>query len=302
MIMNKSTLLLIVIGCLLVYICRELHRQDALPEPVKKILPKPLKELLPEPVDKLIPKPVKEEKTGEEFQFPETTSIAQQLTNMVNKVANQEIFPVKNTPTQIIRDNTLSKKEAQANDSVVKVTPKHNEIVTSNPIETSEYYYVGEDTSKAWSEKNVSHHPQYHTSKIADELTPSTGFFDANNQFHDKTSPYAETYLPDRCFKTEDNEVLCKFNNRLHNIPPSLVDPKKPNKLLESIGQGQGDIFKPIDASNVSSVNGSSHQVWEYEGEATRNGGEFYEGVTPSSSGNSDYLSLTDLPQGSYSI
>lgn len=294
MMMNKSTLLMLVIGFLLFYICRELHRQDALPEPVKQLLPEAV---LPEKV--VIEKKVK---TGADFQFPETTSIAQQLTNIVNKVINPDIVTVKNSPTQIVRDNTLSKKESQANDSVVKITPKPTEIVTSNPIESSEYYYVGEDTSKAWSEKNVTQHPQYHTSKIADELTVSSGFFDGNNQFHDKTSPYSETYLPDRCFKTEDNEILCKFNNRLHNIPPRLVDPKKPNKLLESIGQGQGDIFKPIDASNVALVNGSPHQVWEYQDESTRNGGEFYEGISPSSSEQSDYLSLTDLPQGSYSI
>ena len=296
--MNKSTLLLIVIGCLLFYICRELHRQDALPEPVKKILPAIV---LPDPSFEIV-LPEKKLKTGNDFQFPKTTSIAQELTNMVNKVVNLDILPVKETPTQIIRDNTLSKKEKEAEDSVVKVSPKHTDIVTSNPIETSEYYYVGEDTSKAWSEKNVSHHPQYHTSKIADELTPSSDFFDGNNQFHDKTSPYSETYLPDRCFKTEDNEILCKFNNRLYNIPPRLVDPKKPNKLLESIGQGQGDIFKPIDSSNVSLVNGSSHQVWEYKGESTRNGGDFFDGVSPSSSNPSDYLSLNELPQGSYSI
>ena len=151
-------------------------------------------------------------------------------------------------------------------------------------------------------EKNISHHPSYHTSMIGDELTQSGGFFGANNEFHDQTSPSSETHLPDRCFMTEDNKVLCKFNDSLHNIPPKLIENSQENKLLKSIGQGEGDIFKPVSSANVSSVNDEQYQVWEYDNEKITNGGEFYENVSPSSGSTSNYLSLDNLPKGSYSF
>jgi len=285
-----TKIILFIVGALVFLICRELHRHEVITEDT----PTPL-------LEKGVIKST-DRKDGYDFIFPEITTITQPLTNFINKVLNPDLQEVNGTPIRVIRNNTLQRKEQEADQVSEKVTPKPTDIVSPNPIDTSEYYFVGEDTSSAWSEKNISHHPTYHTSDIGDELTQTGGFFDANNEFHDQTSPSAETHLPDRCFMTENKEVLCKFNNRLHNIPPRLIENSQENKLLQSIGQGEGDIFKPISGENVSSVNDGSYQVWEYENEKTNNGGKFYENVSPSSGSSSDYLVLDNLPKGSYSF
>ena len=101
---------------------------------------------------------------------------------------------------------------------------------------------------------------------------------------------------------SENNKVLCKFNNRLHNIPPKLIDNQKESKLLQSIGQGKGNIFKPDSSQNIESVNNSSYQVFNYDEEKPSNGGSFFNNVVGSSGSDSDYLVMDNLPKGSYSF
>jgi hypothetical protein len=293
--MDNKIILFSVIGVFLFLICQELHRQNI---PVIKVPPKKMKKTQQE----IQIEEVKKSKEGNDFIFPEITTITQPLTQFINEILDPDLKEIDGTPIKVIRNNTLKKKEQEANKVSEKITPKPTDIVTPNPIDTSEYYFVGEDTSNAWSETNVSQHPTYHTSSIGEELTQVGGFFDANNEYHDQTSPSAKTHLPDRCFMNDNKEVLCKFNNRLHNIPPKLIDNKQENKLLQSIGQGKGDIFKPISSDNIENVNETSYQVWNYDNEKTNNGGEFYENVYPSSGNSSEYLVMDNLPKGSYSF
>ena len=105
--------------------------------------------------------------------------------------------------------------------------------------------------------------------------------------------------LPDRCFLNKDNEVLCNFNNRLQNIPPKLIENPQDNKVINSIGQGGGDIFKSVASENVVSIQNNPLQVWEYENEKVMNGGELYDGVSASSSNNEEHLQLTNVPKNS---
>jgi len=289
--MDTKVILFLLVGALVFLICRELHKNNVITEIVIPSLSGIVTKS--ESIDG---------KGGDDFKFPEITTITQPLTNFINKVLNPDLREVNGTPILVIRNNTLERKERAANKVSEKITPNPTDIVSPNPIDTSEYYFVDEDTSSAWSEKNISQHPTYHTSAIGDELTQTGGFFDANNEFHDQTSPSSETHLPDRCFMTENKEVLCKFNNRLHNIPPRLIENSQENKLLKSIGQGEGDIFKPISGENVHTVSDESYQVWEYDNEKVTNGGEFYEDVSPSSGLSSNHLVLDKLPEGSYSF
>ena len=106
----------------------------------------------------------------------------------------------------------------------------------------------------------------------------------------------------DRCFMNQNNEVLCNFNNRLQNIPPTLISDKLNNQVLNSIGQGKGDIFKTIEESNVRSVNGNTYQSWDYENEKTINGGMFGD-IQASNATNEDYLTIKDISERpNYSI
>ena len=112
----------------------------------------------------------------------------------------------------------------------------NEDILSANPIGSTEFTFVGDDSDTAFTESNVSQHPKYHRAKFNDYLTDPGKFF-KDNDFHDKTSPHSENNLPDRCFLNNDGEVVCSFNDRLQNIPPKLIMDDKYNGVLDTIGK-----------------------------------------------------------------
>ena len=112
-------------------------------------------------------------------------------------------------------------------------------IISADPGIYADCYRNPNDKSvKAWTSKNSTQFPINHTSKVTDELTKTGDFFDENNCYGDITSPYSSKEIPDRC-EIIDDEVFCKLNDRLQNIPIKLINNKK---LLNAIGD-DGDIF-----------------------------------------------------------
>ena len=87
------------------------------------------------------------------------------------------------------------------------------DIISPNPIGSTELRFVNEDNMNAWSQDEVSQHPKYYTKNFENELTKVDGFFKFN-QFHDKTSSYSENHLPDRCNYNDNGDVICDFNNK----------------------------------------------------------------------------------------
>jgi hypothetical protein len=178
-----------------------------------------------------------------------------------------------------------------------------NDIVSPNPIGSTEYRFVEENPKVPYSLENVSQHPSYYRSDFTDELTKTGKFFDENNMFNDKTSPYSKTILPDRCFMDKNNDILCNYNNKLQIIPPTLIsDPN--NKVIKSIGQGKGDIFKTVEGKNIDEVNGNYYQSWNYSDEKPINGGVFYgDGTASDPDNNEGYLLLENIvDKSNYSL
>jgi len=220
-----------------------------------------------------------------EFPIPALSDISQQLTKMKNTIL--KTVGLEQKPLYIIRNR---------DGNVVNLPPppeREIETVSSNPIGSTEYSFVGENTGKAWSEVNVSQHPKNYTSNVKDELTNVGEFFNDKLQFNDITSPYAMNNLPDRCFVNQDDEVLCNFNNRLYNIPPKLSEN---SVVTKSIGQ---DITKSITSENVHPIQDNSYQVWNYENDKVMNGSELYDNVRGASSTNEDFLQITNIPKNS---
>lgn len=169
------------------------------------------------------------------------------------------------------------------------------DIVSPNPIGNTEYRFFDEDPNKPYSEINVSQHPSYYKSTFQNELTKTGDFFDENQMFNDKTSPYSKTILPDRCFLDNNNNVLCNYNDKLQIIPPKLISEPN-NKVIQSIGQGKGDIFKTIEGKNVELINGGFYQSWKYDDEKLINGGGFFNGIKASDpDSNENYLLLENI-------
>ena len=201
-------------------------------------------------------------------------------------------------PITILIQEKEIEKEMEVKPEEIKT-----DMISPNPSGTTEHQFVEENPATAWSSTNVSQHPKYHTPKFEDKILNTGGFFNKDNFFHDKTSPYSSDSLPDRCRMGKDNKVLCDYNNKIQLIPPSLIQDKENNPVLKSIGKNRGDIFKTIDSSNIGSVNNDQYQVWAYDDEKLINGGKFFDNISASTPDNEDYLLLDNLTkEGDYSI
>ena len=213
-------------------------------------------------------------KMGNDFKFPESSSIQTKLSELQGNLPLKEAKQVESNPIKILRSNQLlniNKQDYTLDENYIR-----NDIIAPNPTGTTEYQFVDEDSSKAWTEINVSQHPEHHTSEIKSSMTNVGAFFKDNKVFNDKTSPYSENTLPDRCIITEDKQVLCDYNNKLYNIPPRLVDSDE-NEFLDTT-----DIRK-LKRKDIERI------------EKTLNGGTFFNDVNPSEDKNEEFLSLSDV-------
>lgn len=202
------------------------------------------------------------------FPVPQTTTISQKLTKGLKNFSKGIISDVDDSPKQIIRNRGGNLNPLYSEKDYLKP-----DILSANPIGSTEFSFVDEDPEKAYTETNVSQHPKYHRSKFNDYFTDPGKFF-KDNEFHDKTSPNSENHLPDRCF-LNNGEVVCSFNDRLQNIPPKLIMNTKENKVLNSIGE--------LNKAYAS----------------LENNDEFYKGVSGALEDNNEInLDISNLPKG----
>ena len=213
-------------------------------------------------------------KHGNDFEFPKSSSIQTKLSELQNNLPMEKVKQVSSNPIQILRSNQLLNIDKQ--DYTLDKNYIRNDIIAPNPMGSTEYQFVDEDSSKAWTDINVSQHPEHHTSAIKSSMTNVGSFFTENKMFSDKTSPYSENTLPDRCIITEDKQILCDYNNKLYNIPPRIVDSEE-NKFLDTTDIRK---LKREDKERI---------------EKTLNGGSFFNDVNPSEDKNEEFLSLSDV-------
>lgn len=158
-----------------------------------------------------------------------------------------------------------------------KVVINKDFINPSNPLEQKiEYKPYNSSYKKAWTENTVEKNPKHHTASIDGEKTDIGGFFDKDNQYIDYKK--SKEKLPDRCFM-ENDEVICKFNNKVENPPPTLIEDKENNPVLKSIGDDSNIETNIISSKNIV-FGKSNHNVWESENERPINGGKYFDEVT----------------------
>jgi hypothetical protein len=126
---------------------------------------------------------------------------------------------------------------------------------------------IHSDYKKAWTEEQVSKNTKYYTSDIKDEKTDTGMFFNKNNEFVDITSYKSNDVIPDKCFY-ENGVLNCQFNDKLQNIPPSLIEDPESNPLLLSIGDDKNINTNKL-SKEVFSFNGNSYNVWDYGDESS---------------------------------
>tara|TARA_B100001123_G_C15249787_1_gene1002370 strand:- start:903 stop:1694 length:792 start_codon:yes stop_codon:yes gene_type:complete len=173
-------------------------------------------------------------------------------------------------------------QEEASKDDIIneEVITKPKDFLSPSPIGTTEYRFVDENPKTAWSNVNVSQHPKYYTSDINNEIIDPSKLFNNNLFLHDNTSPNAINSLPDRCTQTENNEVVCKYNNRLQLIPPKLITKEEGNLVLNSVGTLHRDKLKTIvNDYSIQNIDGNNYKVWTYNNESINNGGKYFNSV-----------------------
>lgn len=151
--------------------------------------------------------------------------------------------------------------------------PKYyrKDYLSGNTLGTSEMKfagYSGAQSSLAWSDDNVSQYPKYYKSNFEGGLTNPGSFFDQNNQYTDLTGPRTDASINDVCYKSKSGETVCLENDKLQNVPPSLITDVNQCGFLNSIGL--------LEYSNRINETG----------EKIMNGGILYENVRASRSVN----------------
>lgn len=213
-----------------------------------------------------------------------------------NPLYKRNIETVKDNKVKIIRSSNL---DNDPNPIYYNPSFYKSDFISPNPIGSTEFSEASFDsvntTINAWSDKNISQHPSFYRSEIKDEKTNIGKFFDKNNMFHDKTSVYSTNNLPDRCFLDKDNNVRCNFNDRLQNIPPSLIDTESKNDVLNKISGS--NITKNIKDISVDNINGNNYSTYQYNNEKVMNGAKLFKGVSGSSCSNESYLDLDSLSE-----
>ena len=104
----------------------------------------------------------------------------QSKTWLKNKVKDEPLLIVRNKMNQVLKPEIVKE-----------------DTLSPNPIGTTEYKFIDENPKFAWSDINVSQHPEYYKSNFTDELTNTGGFFDNDddNSYHDRTSSRSNTFL-----------------------------------------------------------------------------------------------------------
>lgn len=241
----------------------------------------------------------KEKKTElGDFPTPQLSTGYKQLSkNLVNNPLYNKKSKSINNDINIIRSSNIANDK---NPIYYKPDFYKQDFISPNPLGSTEYTFAefdGEKTTNAWTDDNVSQHPAFYRSEIEDEKTNIGKFFDVNNRFNDKTSVYSTNNLPDRCFLDKDDKIICNFNDKLQNIPPSLINVKDKTNFLNRIGTNENGLNKDINDTNIDTVNGYSYVTYDYEDEREMNGAEVFSGVQGSSESNESFLELRSIDE-----
>ena len=218
--------------------------------------------------------------------YPSTTTVSKVLNKIKENIPLPILTAISPEPINIIKN--------RGNYEPIKYNPIEldNSIISANPGKSTEYRFVDENPKKAWSDKNVSQFPKFHNSNKIGELTNTGDFFDSQLTYHDNISPKSTKNLPDRCFLDSNNKVVCDFNDRLQNIPPTLIENKE-NNIINMIGNE--DVYN-------KGIYGSKTLKVSEENEKSINGGDYFKGVKGFSN-DDGYLSLENIPiNTNYSI
>lgn len=169
-----------------------------------------------------------------EFPTPPTTSTSSSLSPLFETdVTRMNSGLPSSDQVKVEYRNTVPSSESHF--------PKYyrKDYLSGNTVGTTELKFAGYSADKpsvAWSDENVSQYPKYYKSNFEGGLTNPGSFFDQNNQYTDLSGARTNATMNDVCYTSKSGERVCLENDKLQNIPPSLVTDRKNCGFLNSIG------------------------------------------------------------------
>jgi hypothetical protein len=148
-----------------------------------------------------------------------------------------------------------------------KKYPKYikKDTLSGNTIGTTELHSSHEQNySKpynSFTDENISQLPGFYTNDLKNEITDIGKFFDKKNKFIDVTSSNSGAYLNDNCYVDSNNNITCKDNTRLQNIPPKNIETYEKCDIEREIGNYKTNVARDSVMNGLSfydSVYGSS--------------------------------------------
>lgn len=145
--------------------------------------------------------------------------------------------------------------------------PKYlkKDTLSSNTIGSSELHFSHEKDFRkpynSFTDENVSQYPKFYTNDLKNEITNIGKFFDKKNRYSDITSSNSSSYLDDSCYVDSNNNITCKENTRLQNIPPKNTNNYNTCDIEKTLGNYKTNISKDFVMNGLSfydSVFGSS--------------------------------------------
>lgn len=214
-----------------------------------------------------------------EFPIPQSTTIS----NNLSPTYPENLSLITNGSTILNNDSIIESRRNGIDTISDSRFPKYfrKDNMSGSTIGTTEYAFAEVDNTEpsyAWQDKNVSQYPTYYTTDDKGGLTDPGAFFDKNNQYVDLTGSRSEANIGDVCYTSKEGERICLENDKLQNVPPSLISDKHNCGFLNSIGL--------LEFSN--SINESTEKV--------SNGGFLYDQVQGSMKHNERYSKPIQQP------
>ena len=267
--MKLSTIIIVVVLVILLVGLQTKSQTCSRSQP-KKLVPKSMDPIVTaERESKIIDNRGPDVKELPSFPIPETTThllpLSPDVVEDLSIITQGAVLPAKPTLSEI--RSGVVKDESHF--------PKYyrKDTMSGNTVGTTELAFSGhiDEEAIAWSDENVSQYPTYYKSDFKGGLTNVGAFFDQNNQYTDITGPRTDAQVGDVCYVSKEGEKVCLENDKLQNIPPSLVSDVNQCSFLNSIGLLQ--YSNRIDASQ----------------ERVSNGGFLYDNVRGSKKNNETY-------------
>uniref|UniRef100_A0A6C0C703 Uncharacterized protein n=1 Tax=viral metagenome TaxID=1070528 RepID=A0A6C0C703_9ZZZZ len=232
------------------------------------------------------------------FPDPMLSTISNPLSPGYSPLNSDNNNLLSNDPNvKVIRDNGFDNYKNKQ----IYFDPFH---VHKDTMDADPGNYTRQGLAKVWdgsetminadSDEYLTKYPEFASADFTNQLT-NMGYLYDNNE-NNKYINLKDKVLPDNCKLSNNNELECKFNNKLQKIPKELM--KNDSNVLNSVGviNQSDDLIKSVKDFSYDEIGGNVYKSWKYENEKEINGNFVFGNIMPSNpfGSNESYMLVDD--------